>query len=101
MVALQHVPQGVCNTLLLVKDSPSAIYVRKLLPSVKDCIHKLQHNLRQHRLSPMPSTFYNFEDTIAHWYRGLLLDGIISADSTVEENHLFAAYGLTPLNNTV
>jgi hypothetical protein len=37
---------------------------------------------------------------IAHWYRDLLFDGINSTDSTREENHLFVAYGLTPLNNT-
>jgi hypothetical protein len=56
--ARQHVPQGVCNTLLLVKDNTSVVYVCKPLPSSKDCIHKLQHNLRQHRLSPISSTFY-------------------------------------------
>jgi len=42
--------------------------------------------------------FYNFEDTIVHWYRYLLLEGINSTESTGEENHLLAAYGygLTP-----
>jgi hypothetical protein len=98
--ALKHVPQGVRDILLLVKDNMSAIYVREPLPSGKDCIQKLQHNLRQHRCSPKSSTFYNFEDTIVHWYRDLLLEGISSTNSTGEENHLFAAYGLTPLNNT-
>jgi hypothetical protein len=97
---LKHVPQGVRNILLLVKDNNSAIYVRKLLPSGKDCIQKLQHNLRQHRLSPKSSTFYNFEDTIVHWYRDLLLKGISSTNSTGKENHLFVAYGLTPLKDS-
>jgi hypothetical protein len=97
---LKHVPQGVRNILLLVKDNNSAIYVCEPLPSGKDRIQKLQHNLRQHCLSPKSSTFYNFEDTIVHWYSDLLLKGISSANSTGKENHLFAAYGLTPLKDT-
>jgi hypothetical protein len=98
--ALKHVPQGIPDILLLIKDNTSAIYVRKPLPSGKDHIQKLQHNLRQHRLFPKSSTFYNFEDTIVHWYRDLLLKGINSTNSAGEENHLFAAYGLTPLKYT-
>jgi hypothetical protein len=98
--ALKHVPQGVQDILLLVKDNTSAIYVCEPLPSGKDCIQKLQQNLRQHPLSPKSSTFYHFEDTIVHWYCDLLLKNISSTDSTGKENHLFAAYGLTPLNNT-
>jgi hypothetical protein len=98
--ALKHVPQGACDILLLVKDNFSAIYVREPLPSGNDRIQKLQHNLRQHRLSPKTSMFYNFEDTTVHWYHDLLLKGINSTDSTGEENHLFAAYGLTPLKDT-
>ncbi len=90
----------VCDILLLIKVNNSAIYVREPLPSGKDCIQQLQHNLRQHRLSPKSSTFYNFEDTIVHWYRDLLLEGISSTNSTGKENHLFAAYGLTPLKDT-
>jgi hypothetical protein len=98
--ALKYAPQGVHNILLLVKDNTSAIYVHKPLPLSKDCIQKLQHNLRQHRLSPISSTFYSFEDTIVHWYCDLLLEeGINSNDSTGEENHIFTAYGLTPLKN--
>ncbi len=100
MEALKHVPKGIRDILLLVKDNTSAIYVCEPLPSGKDCIQTLQHNLRQHRLSPISSTFYNFEETIVHWYRDLLLEGINSTDSTGEENHLFAAYGLTPLKVT-
>ena len=69
--ALKYAPQGIRDILLLVKDNISAIYVRKPLPSGKDHIQKLQHNLRQHRLSPISSTFYSFEDTIVHWYRDL------------------------------
>jgi hypothetical protein len=98
--ALKHVPQGIRDIILLVKDNTSAIYVRETLPSGRNCIQKLQHNLRQHRLSPKSSTFYNFEDTIVHWYHDLLLKGISSTDCTGEENHLFAAYGLTPLKDT-
>jgi hypothetical protein len=98
--ALKHAPQGIHDILLLIKVNTSTIYVRKPLPSGKDRIQKLPHNLRQHRLSPKSSMFYNFEDTIVHWYCDLLLKGISSTDSTGEENHLFAAYGLTPLNNT-
>jgi hypothetical protein len=98
--ALKHVPQGICDILLLIKNNTSSIHVHEPLPSGKDCIQKLQHNLRQHRLSPKTSTFYNFEDTIVHWYCDLLLEGISSTDSTGEENHLFAAYGLTPLKDT-
>jgi len=98
--ALKYAPQGVRDILLLVKDNASAIYVHKPLPSGKDHIQKLQHNLRQHRLYPISSTFYNFEDTIVHWYHDLLLEGTNSTDSTGEENHIFAAYGLTPLNDT-
>jgi hypothetical protein len=97
---LPHVPQGVCNILLLVHVNTSAIYVGKPLPAGQDCIQKLQHNLKQHCLSPISSTFYNFEDMIVYWYRDLLLDGINSTNSTGEENHLFVAYGLTRLNNT-
>ncbi len=103
MEALQHVPQGVRDILLLVKDNTSAIYARKPLPSGKDCIHKLQHNLRQHCLPPIwtiSSTFYKIEDMIAHWYCDLLFNGINSTNSTGEENHLFVAYGLTPLKRT-
>jgi hypothetical protein len=96
---LKHVPQGVRNILLLVKDNNSAIYVHEPLPSGKDRIQKLQHNLRQHRLFPKSSTFYNFEDTIVQWYRDLLLKGISSTNSTGEENHLFAVYGFTPLKD--
>jgi len=98
--ALKYGPQGVHDILLLVKDNTFAIYVREPLPSSKDHIQKLQHNLRQHRLSPISSTFYSFEDTIVHWYCDLVLEeGINSTDSTGEENHIFAAYGLTPLKN--
>ncbi len=86
--------------LLLAKDNTSAIYVREPLPSGKGCIQKLQHNLRQHCLSPISSTFYNFEEMIFHCYRDLLLEGTNSTDSTGEENHIFAAYGLTPLKVT-
>jgi hypothetical protein len=98
--ALKHVPQGIRDILLLVKDNTSAIYVHEPLPYGKDRIQKLQHSLRQHRLSPKSSTFYNFEDMIVHWYRDLLLKGINSTDSIGEENHLFVAYGLTPLKDT-
>jgi hypothetical protein len=69
--ALKYAPQGVHDILLLVKDNTSAFYVREPLPLGKDRIQKLQHNLRQHRLSPISSTFYSFEDTIVHWYRDL------------------------------
>jgi hypothetical protein len=54
----------------------------------------------KHQLSPISSTFYNSEDTIVHWYRDLLLDSRHSTGSTGEENYLFVAYGLTPLNNS-
>jgi hypothetical protein len=37
---------------------------------------------------------------IFHWYRDLLLEGTNSTGSTGEENHIFAAYGLTPLKVT-
>jgi hypothetical protein len=47
---LKNVPQGVRDILLHVKDNNSAICVREPLPSGKDPIQKLQHNLRQHRL---------------------------------------------------
>ena len=97
---LEHAPQGVSDILLLAKDNTSAIYVREPLPSGKGCIQKLQHNLRQHCLSPISSTFYNFEEMIFHCYRDLLLEGTNSTDSTGEENHIFAAYGLTPLKVT-
>ncbi len=43
--ALQHVPPGVCNILLLIKENTSAIYAHEPLPSGKDCIQILQHNL--------------------------------------------------------
>jgi len=33
---------------------------------------------------------------LVHWYCDLLLEGINSTDTTGEENHIFAAYGLTP-----
>ena len=98
--AIKYAPQGVCDILLLIKGNTSAIDVRETLPSVKDCIQKLQHNLRQHRLSPISSTFYSFEDTIVHWYRDLLLEGTNSTDSTGEEKLIFEAYGLTPLKDT-
>jgi len=98
--ALKYAPQGVRNILLLIKDNTSTIYVREPLPSGKYHIQKLQHNLRQHRLSHISSTFYIYEDTIVHWYRDLLLEGINFTDSTGEENHIFTAYGLTPLKNT-
>jgi len=97
--ALKYTPQGIRDILLRVKDNTSTIYVRKPLPSGKDCIQKLQHNLRRHRLSPISSTFYSFEDTIVHWYRDLLLEGTNSTNSTGEENHIFVAYGLTSLKN--
>jgi hypothetical protein len=99
--ALKYAPQGVRVILLLIKENTSAIYVREPLPSGKDLIQKLQHNLRQHRLSPISSTLKSFEDTIVQWYRDLLLEGTNSTDSTGEENHIFAAYyGLTPLKDT-
>ena len=99
--ALKHAPQGVRDILLLVKDNTSAIYVHEPLPLGKDRIQKLQHNLRQHRLSPKSSTFNCFEDTIVHWYCDLVLEeGINSTDSTGEENHIFAAFGLIPLKDT-
>ena len=99
--ALEHAPQDVHDILLLVKDNISAIiYVHDPHPSGNDCIQKLQHNLRQYRLSLISSTFYNFEDTIVHWYSDLLLEGINSTNSAEEENHLFAAYGLTPIKDT-
>ena len=69
-------------------------------PFGKDHIQKLQHNLSQHCLSSISSMFYSFEDKIVHWYRDLLLEGINSTNSTGEENHIFAAYGLTPLKDT-
>jgi hypothetical protein len=50
--ALKYAPQGVHDILLLVKDNTSAIYVHEPLPLGKDHIQKLQHNLRQHHLSP-------------------------------------------------
>ena len=96
--ALKYAPQGVHDIFLLVKDNTSTIYVREPLPLGKDSIQKLQHNLRQHRLSPVSSTLYSFEDTIAHWYRDLL-KGINSTGSNEEENHIFAVYGLTPLKD--
>jgi hypothetical protein len=37
---------------------------------------------------------------IVHWYRDLLLEGINFTDSTGEENHIFQAYGITPLKDT-
>ena len=97
--ALKYTPQGVHDILLLIKNNTSAIYVRKPLLLGKDRIQKLQHNPRHHRLSPISSMFYSFEDTIVHWYRDLLLEGTNSTDSTGEENHIFAAYGLTPLKD--
>ena len=48
--APQHVPPGIRDILLLVKDNSSTIYVREPLPFGKHHIQKLQHNLRQHRL---------------------------------------------------
>jgi hypothetical protein len=60
--ALKYAPQGVHDILLLVKDNTSAIYVHEPLPLGKDHIQKLQHNLRQHHLSPISSTFNSFED---------------------------------------
>ncbi len=63
--ALQHVLPDIRDVLLLVKETTSAIYVRDPLPPGQDCIQKL-HNLRQHRLSPISSTFYIFQDTIVH-----------------------------------
>jgi hypothetical protein len=89
--ALKYAPQGVRDILLLVKDNTSTIYVRKPLPSGKDRIQKLQHNLRQPHLSLISSTFYSFEDTIVHWYCDLLVEGINSTDSTGEGNHIFAS----------
>ncbi len=97
--ALKYTPKGVHDIILLVKDNTSAIYVCEPLPSGKDRIQKLQHNLRHHCLSPISSTFYSFEDTIVHWYRDLLLEGTNSTNSIGEENHIFAAYGLTPLKD--
>jgi hypothetical protein len=76
--ALKYASQGIRDILLLVKDNTFTIYVREPLPSGKDHIQKLQHNLRQHRL-------YSFEDTIVH-----LLEGINSTDSTGEENRRMA-----------
>jgi hypothetical protein len=98
--ALQYVPPGVCDILLLVKENTSAIYAHNLLSSGKYRIQMIQQNIRQHCLSPISSTIYNFEVSIAHRYPDRLLDGLHSTYSTGEENHLFTAYGLTPLNNS-
>jgi len=53
-------------------------------------------------LGNISSMFYNFEfeDMIVHWYSDLLLEGTHPTNSTGEKNHLFAAYGLTLLNDT-
>ncbi len=66
------------------------LYLQLILPVKvwhlvrKDHIQKLQLHLRQHRLSPISSTFYNFEDMIVHWYRDLLLEGINSPPTPLE-----------------
>ena len=63
--ALKYAPQGVREILLLVKDNTSTIYVRKPLPSGKDRIQKLQHNLRQPHLSLISSTFYSLRTQLS------------------------------------
>jgi len=69
--ALKYAPQGIRDILLLVNDNTFAIYVHEPLPLGKDHIQKLQHNFRQHHLSPISSTFYSFEDTIVHLLEGI------------------------------
>ncbi len=57
--ALKHAPQGVQDILLLVKDNTSM----SANPFLQARITSKNFNLRQHHLSPISSTFYNFEDT--------------------------------------
>jgi len=85
-----------------VKDNTSTIYLREPLPELQARTASKNFNITSGntRLSPISSTFYNFEDTIVHWYRDLLLEDVNSTDSTRDENHLFAAHGLTPLEDT-
>ncbi len=49
---LKHVPQGIRDILLLVKDNTFAIYVRKPLPSGKDCIQKTFNTTSLNTASP-------------------------------------------------
>jgi hypothetical protein len=90
---LQSLPPGMQDIFQLIKQCTPAIYLCEPLPSGKDWINILQHNLCQYQLTPLSS---NFKDTIAGWYCNLLFSGDYLTDSTGIENHLFVAYSLNP-----
>ena len=96
--SLDHVPPGVQDTLNLVRNNTSAIYVYEPLPAGQDPagqdrIDILLNNLRSSSIDP---TSITFEDIAFSWFSDLLLGRDHATHETRVDNQIFQAYGLVP-----